>query len=219
MTMTMTSSNTMTMGSQSDSDDTTDSGLTMTSAETMTDPTTLDGTDTTASETIGETTTDDPTTTLSAGTTESTDTGVCAEPDEPNQTDATPLVLAEIACETSATVDGVADGSTTPDWFQFHGAYNADVCGAATTDDALPRVLVTAGGPLPVCAYVTCAGTVTCTTGMASVSPSGHNGCCADSDAQLSVNCPGGSDESTDVLVSVDTALSACVEYTLQLSF
>jgi hypothetical protein len=222
-TVSASASNTITVGSQS-ATDTTDSGITITSADTgdpTGDPTsaTLDDT-TSASVTIGDTTitsTDDTSTSLSAGT--STDTGACVEPEEPNETEAAATVLPDIACDASATVDGFADAATTPDWFMFHGAYNAAACGELTTDDALPRVQVTAGGPLTVCAYVSCLGTVTCVSGIAAASPDGRAGCCADSDANLSVNCPNGSDESTDVFVSVDTSASSCSAYTLQLSF
>ncbi len=230
-TMTMSGADTMTASSQSDTDGTasvgTDDGpVTMTDPGTMTDPTLDDGpgTDTSATETESRgdstssgtgdgTTTEDPT----------TGEPVCEEPDEndgdDNDSEGSATPVADIACQTSMDVNGVADGDTGPDWFAYHGAYDEVACGAESDDYAEPRVIVSAGGPLSVCVYATCPQfAFACAVGMSNVSPDGRTGCCGTDDAHLVVNCDGG-DEDADVWVSVDTTGLDCQPYTLTLSF
>jgi hypothetical protein len=226
-TMTMSGADTMTVGSQSQTDtmtasDGTDDGpLTMT--EPTTDPTKGDtGTDTTATESNGDTTSNG---TTDDGTTTDPTTGepVCEESDEnagdDNDTEGSANALADIACQSSTNVDGVADGDTGPDWFFFHGAYDELACGGGPTDYAEPRVVVAAGGPLNVCVYATCPEFgFACAVGMSNASPDGRQGCCATDDAHLVVDCDSG-DEDADVWVSVDTTGLDCQPYTLTLSF
>lgn len=225
----VTASNTITVGSQSATDSSDGSNSVSVSAtDTSGDPTSVTLTDTGTPDT-GSQTTDASDTTASAETSTSaaettteggsTESGTCVDPNEPNDSEGTATPLAEIACDGQADVDDVADDATGPDWFAFHGAYN-DGCGTGTEDDALPRAQASDG--LPVCVFVTCTAAmadIDCLHGAFDMSPGGLAGCCGDGDAQASVNCPNGSDESTDVLVQVDTSGTDCLEYTLQLSF
>jgi len=216
-TLTATSASTLTQGSQSASED---SGTSVSATVDDTgDPTsaTLEGTDSIADTGTTETSTASATATESTGDATTTDTGACVEADEPNDDEVSATDLGDVVCNGGATVAmSIADAATTPDWFTFFAAHDEAACGEA----GLPSVVVTAGGPLSICAFADCLGnteTALCDAGVAAVSTSGLPGCCGSDEVRLDVDCPGGGNESAAVHVQVDTAGSACGEYTLEL--
>ncbi len=202
------------------------SGLTLgaegstTSAPTGTASGNGDASDGSTLDTAAETTADAGVTTADDDGTSSTGVETCADDQEPNDGEDAPFLLDPIGCGSSRMLDGVADGRTTPDWFQYYGDYDIVACGVEVDDFALPRVRLDSGPAMVVCAYVTCEteADIVCLAGAPSRSPGGLQGCCGDGDAHLQVDCTP-IDESTDVLVSVDTTDVACAPYTLELAF
>ena len=228
---TVTASNTMTMGSQSVGDSSDGSNSNSISAtDTSGDPTsstlTETGTATTTADTGTETsaatdtTMGGETTTVSSGTTtdgSSTDSGACVDPQEPNETEATAIGVGSVSCNGDPlVVDLIADDATTPDWFSYAANHDELACG----EDGLPRVRITNGPSMQVCAYVDCGvnvPTAVCDAGNAANSPGGFPGCCALDEVRLIVDCSNGGNESSTVHISVDTAGQACAAYTLEL--
>jgi hypothetical protein len=168
---------------------------------------------------VGGATTTGPTSSAGGATTASTSVGVggsggmgsCSNLDEPNDSEATALSLGAINdCDNNeATLLGALDGPSDEDWYKYDGS---DDFGCVVD----PTRALTATGGLRLCKFAECDGvSVSCEDGSQSaLSPKGNPGCCHSQGFGIDVGCSGIDDDAT-IIIRLDQAAEACVEYSL----
>lgn len=139
-------------------------------------------------------------------------------PGEPNDTEASAVVLGEIddCDESGSKTSGVLAGPNDVDWYRYVGD---DDIGCVVDPQ---RDFAIAGGAFArICKFVECASgatdasSVQCPDGTAKeTSPSGRPGCCDAKPFAIDVDCSGLSDDAT-IYLRVDEANADCVAYEL----